>query len=262
MTEAKIISVVFYRDQLWDICCSWFMLTFYRLLFLISACLLQMILKFILRFIIWIIKIWPQIFVGVSQHDIDFAAFVEASWGLTMNPDKCAAIRFGARSEWTDVVPFDRYSLNGEHLSVVWSHRDLEILVDSTLRFHGHIRLVVSKSAAHCVGMLILWYLCLCLIYVLFWTLLLLYEYWLLGWSLAFGVCSLFSGDRWISNIIDLRELSYSVCLRTLNLYYIQGHLLHADMIKCCKIFHGECDISLSDLFVMTPICWNLWSQT
>ena len=48
-------------------------------------------------------------------------------------------------------------------------------------------------------------------------------------------------------------NLPYHERLQRLNLYSVKGRLLRADLIKCWKIFHGECGIQPTDIFVMAP---------
>ena len=50
-----------------------------------------------------------------------------------------------------------------------------------------------------------------------------------------------------------MEELSYADRLKALNLYSIKGHLLRTDLLKCWKIFHGECGIQPVDLFGAAP---------
>ena len=192
------------------------------------------------------------------QHDINSVVATAASWGLVMNADKCAVLRFGARSDWTDEVPHGRYVLNGEPLSVVTSHRDLGILVDSNLRFHEHIRSLVNKAAGLSVNLLRS---TLCRAAVFMVPLFVSHIRPLLDfaspvWNTGFiGDLRLLESvqRRWTKCIDGLQELPYSERLRLLDLYSVQGRLLRADMLKCWKIFHGKCGVAPGDLFVMAP---------
>ena len=56
---------------------------------------------------------------------------------------------------------------------------------------------------------------------------------------------------RWTKRIDSFEELSYLQRLTALDLYSVQGRLLRADIIKCWKIFHQECSVSPSDIFVL-----------
>ena len=47
-------------------------------------------------------------------------------------------------------------------------------------------------------------------------------------------------------------HLAYGVRLKTLELFYIFGRLLRADLSKCWKSFHFEVDIGLLDGFAVT----------
>ena len=74
--------------------------------------------------------------VAEVQRDIDVLHSTAASWGLKMNPGKCAVIHIPSKiSVYTPV----RYMLNGHPLLSVSSHSDLGTIIDSDLKFHKHI---------------------------------------------------------------------------------------------------------------------------
>ena len=58
-----------------------------------------------------------------------------------MNKDKCAVLRFQRGSvDWQQIGTLAKYYLQGQEISMVSSHKDVGVLVDSTLRFHLHVR--------------------------------------------------------------------------------------------------------------------------
>ena len=75
------------------------------------------------------------------QRDLSSIATVAKSWNLIFNPDKCVIIRFGERK----LVREEVYFIEGKRLKFVETHKDLGIVVDSGLRFHGHVGSVVGK---------------------------------------------------------------------------------------------------------------------
>ena len=51
--------------------------------------------------------------------------------------------------------------------------------------------------------------------------------------------------------VIGFGDLSYGERLRRLNLFFLQGRLLRADLIVVWKVFHGKCAIMPEQLFVL-----------
>ena len=83
------------------------------------------------------------------QHDIDQICAVAVSWGLKLNSDKCVVVRFQRGSiNWNDVGPLSVYNINGKPIKTITSHKDLGVTVDTSLKFHTHIRQNVNKAAA------------------------------------------------------------------------------------------------------------------
>jgi len=79
------------------------------------------------------------------QQDLDNLYRISSSWNLRLNPNKCVLMRFGTAvySEGKD----SGYVLGGSSLKLVRTHRDLGLLIDSSLRFHPHIAEIVRKSS-------------------------------------------------------------------------------------------------------------------
>ena len=193
------------------------------------------------------------------QRDIDSVVAVAGSWGLRMNAEKCAVLRLiRGNSQCLDFVPLGRYTVNGTVLNIVTSQRDLGVLVDSTLRFHGHIASIVSKAGGLSINLLRS---TLCRSADFMVSLFVSHIRPLLDFASPIWNTG-YQGDlrllesvqrRWTKNIDGMEELSYANRLEALNLYSIKGRLLRADLLKCWKIFHGKCGIQPSDLFVMAP---------
>ena len=81
------------------------------------------------------------------QNDIDLMVKTSVSWGLKINCDKCAVLRFSRG--FRDLVP-PSYSLEGCPLPVCIAHGDLGVLVDTRLRAHEHIGSVAHKASGLC----------------------------------------------------------------------------------------------------------------
>ena len=174
-----------------------------------------------------------------------------SSWNLTLNPDKCVVMRFGA-----DVAAEggSGYYLNGVELELVKTHRDLGVIVDNTLKFHGHVNSVVGKAAGLANQLLRA---TVCREESFMVTLFVshirpLLDYCSTVWNLGYV------GDlqklervqrRWTKEIHGLGEVSYGERLRRLGLYSIKGRLFRADLVKTWKAFHSKVDVGLSQVF-------------
>ena len=61
--------------------------------------------------------------------------------------EKCVTLRFcRGGHDLSGVGSLATYNISGSDLSVETSTKDLGILVDSTLKFHGHVQQVVAKA--------------------------------------------------------------------------------------------------------------------
>ena len=79
--------------------------------------------------------------VSSCQRDIDLVLQVTQSWGLFFNSDKCVVLRFQRGNiDWTNVGSLQHYHLHSSNLSMPDCQKDLGILVDTSLRFHAHIK--------------------------------------------------------------------------------------------------------------------------
>ena len=134
------------------------------------------------------------------------------------------------------------------------THRDLGLIVDSSLKFHHHIDSVVS-GASRMANQLLRATVCRekDLMLPLFISHIRpIIDYCSSVWNLGYrgDVRKLESIQRrWTREILGLGGLVYEDRLKELGLYSIQGRLLRADIIKVWKIFHPEVDIGLDRIF-------------
>lgn len=193
------------------------------------------------------------------QRDIDTICSVSSSWGLSLNPDKCVVLRFQCGTVvWKDIGPLQSYSLYSVNLKFVEAHKDLGITIDTSLRFHQHIRTVVNKAAAVSSNLLRS---TLCRSPNFMMTLYKshirpLLEFGSPVWNTGYisDLRLLESVQRrWTKQMEGMSELSYSERLAVLNLYSVKGRLLRADMIKCWTRLHHKSSIHPEDLLALAP---------
>ena len=192
------------------------------------------------------------------QAALDTVDTVARSWNLGLNPDKCVVMRFyRGRIDFGDLVPAREYFLQGRALKFVTAHRDLGVNVDTSLRFHHHIRVVAAKAGglANC---LLRSTVCrspefMLSLYVA--HIRPLIEYASCVWNTGYcGDCRLLESiqRRWTRNIDGLSDVDYGGRLRSLDLFSVKGRLLRADLIKYWKILQGESEDLLS-MFSFAP---------
>ena len=185
------------------------------------------------------------------QADIDTLFTTSESWGLHMNSDKCAVLRF---SRGLRDTPRAHYTLNGRCLPTPSSHSDLGVIVDDTLKFHEHIDSLTHKVAGLCHSFLKA-FICRSPKLMLF----LLTTH--IRPVLEYGSClwhTGFVGDmrkleriqrRWTKRVEGLSDLPYCDRLSELGLFSIQGRLTRADLVQYWKIFHGKSHIAPHSMF-------------
>ena len=191
------------------------------------------------------------------QRDIDMVAAVAESWGLFFNIHKCFGLRFHRRLvDWDELGALDRYYIKGSEIQMVSSHKDLGVFIDTSLRFHIHIRSIASKASGM-VSNYLKSTLCRSrkfMLSILKTHIRPLMEFCSSVW------CTNYLEDlrllesvqrRWTRHIDGLSDLSYDERLKDLDLYSVQGRLLRADLIMCWKIFHGLSSIAPEDLFLL-----------
>ena len=194
------------------------------------------------------------------QHDIDLIYDAAKSWGLSFSVDKCAVLRFerGVTS-WADVGTLANYYVNGAQLKFVEAHKDLGIMVDLSLRFHRHVRILVGKASALSSSLLSA---TLCRAPSFMRQLYIshirpLLEFGSTVWNTGYleDLRLLESVQRrWTKKIEGFSDLSYWQRLRTLDLYSVRGRLLRADLLKCWRIFNGKCGIKTGEMFLLAPV--------
>ena len=182
------------------------------------------------------------------------------SWGLNFSVPKCVTMRFRrGREDLSALGSLSVYNMAGADLSVVESAGDLGILVDSSLRFHAHIRQIVAKAWGLANNLLPS---TLCrssefMRNVFITHIRPLLEFSSSVWNTGYLGDSVLLESvqrRWTKHIDGLRDLEYADRLERLNLYSVKGRLLRADLIKYYKIFHDLSPISPVDLFILSPV--------
>ena len=204
------------------------------------------------------------------QADINMLYKTSLSWGLKMNPDKCAVLRFSR--VFSGLTPAE-YFMNGVLIPPVKSHVDLGVIVDTDLKFHGHIRSAVRKAGGLAQNFLKS---TVCrepdfMLFLLITHIRPIIEYCSCVWNTGYqGDLRLLESvqRRWTKQISSVNSLEYADRLRTLKLFSVKGRLLRADLIQCWKIFHGVSCIDVSDIFLLTPRrgtrghCYKIFTPT
>ena len=180
------------------------------------------------------------------QQDLDNLYRIATSWNLKLNPNKCVLIRFGSSlyREGDD----SGYNLGGTSLKLVRTHRDLGVLIDSSLRFHPHIAETIRKSSG-LANQLLRSTVCRSPNFMI--TLFIshirpILDYCSTVWNLGYlgDVRKLESVQRrWTANVSGLEGLDYPTRLRRLNLFSIKGRHKRSDLIKVWKAFRSDVDI-------------------
>ena len=186
------------------------------------------------------------------QQDLNDLFGISSSWNLILNPAKCVIIRFGSTNY--NNGDDSGYTLGGAPLKLVKTHRDLGVLVDSSLRFHPHISEVVRKASG-LANQILRSTVCRSPIFMV--TLFISHIRPILDYCSTVW-CQGYLGDvrrlesvqrRWTSQVAGMAGLSYPERLERLNLYSIQGRHLRSDLIKLWKSFSPEVEVGLLDLF-------------
>ena len=195
---------------------------------------------------------------GVAQFiqaDISTLHRTLVSWGLSLNREKCAVLRFTRNSR--DQVP-PEYCLDGSPLPTCKTHVDLGLLVDDKLKFHEHVSSVAHKAFGLCQSFLKS---TVCrtpefMMFLLTTHVRPLMEYASCVWNTGYkeDLKKLERVQRmWTRQIKGLEGLPYGERLSELSLYSVQGRLLRADLIQYWKIFHDLSCIKPVDMFTQPP---------
>ena len=176
------------------------------------------------------------------QNDIKVLNFTSNSWGLKINREKCAVLRFSRN--FKDLVP-PSYSLENRPIPVCKSHGDLGVTVDTELKFHEHIGTAAHKASGLCHSFLKS---TVCrspdfMLFLLKTHIRPLIEYASCVWNTGYRT-DLLKLERvqrmWTKQIDNMQDLTYEERLSELELFSVQGRLLRADLIMYWKIFHGK----------------------
>ena len=189
------------------------------------------------------------------QADINTLHGTSESWGLTLNREKCAVLRFTRNSR--EPVP-PEYFLDGSPLPICKTHGDLGLLVEDKLKFHDHVSSVAHKAYGLCQSFLKS---TVCrtpdfMMFLLTTHIRPLMEYASCIWNTGY-MTDLRKLERvqrmWTRQIKGLEGLSYGERLSELSLFSVQGRLLRADLIQYWKIFHDLSCIKPEDMFTQPP---------
>ena len=179
---------------------------------------------------------------SLMQADIDLLSSRASSWGLDFAVHKCIHMRFVRPfANNPPVIPF---TINSHPVPTMEKAADLGIQLDSDLRFHDHVSLVVAKAygvsnniarGTVCRSPEFMREILISHIRPLL-------DFCSPVWNLGYigDTKSLESVQRrWTKKIDGYSNLTYYDRLRALSLYSIWGRLLRADLILVWRIVHG-----------------------
>ena len=192
--------------------------------------------------------------VQMGQDEIDSLVRTSDAWGLKMNVSKCVCIRFSRRLHSLPFSDISPYSVNGTNIKCVQSHRDLGILISRDLKFHSHIKQIVT-IANQLTSNIFSCTVCRdadFIINIYEYHVRPLLEYGSTLWNMNYiGDLKLLERvqRRWTRAVNGLENLPYNERLRHLNMFSLQGRFLRADLIFTWKIFHGHCSVKPNNIF-------------
>ena len=196
--------------------------------------------------------------IGKFQSYIDMFVDTARSWGLKLNKNKCQAMRFRNPSSLclSDYGPFANYSIDSDPIRFTDSCTDLGVLIDTTLKFHDHIK-SVARKASGVANNLLRFTICrdadfMVPLYKAHVRPIIEYasSLWNTGYITDLTLIEKVQ-RRWTKEIKGLYEKSYPERLKSLKLYSIYGRLLRSDLILTWKIFNGLSSIKPEQLFVL-----------
>ena len=169
------------------------------------------------------------------QDNINRLSSIAASWGLKFAPEKCVHLHF---KRGLEDAPAPQYKLDGTNLKTPASHQDLGVTIDTSLRFHPHIRTAANKAGGVATNLLKS---TVCRSPSFMTTLLIsdirpILDFASPVWNTRFeGDTHLLESvqRRWTKEVCGLSPLSYEERLIRLNLLSMRGRLLRADLIQC-----------------------------
>ena len=85
------------------------------------------------------------------QNDLNLLHEWSLRWQLNFNVNKCKHLHFGSGHS------YGSFYLNGTVIASVISHKDLGIVFDNNLKFHGHTIEVTAKANCLMGNLLNIW---------------------------------------------------------------------------------------------------------
>ena len=186
------------------------------------------------------------------QSNINLLHRTSSSWGLSFSLHKCVRMNFH-RNFLDAPVPMP-YFIGDHPIEEVETHKDLGVRVDTSLKFHLHVREIAWKAGGISFSIL-KGTVCrspdfMKTVFISHIRPILDFASvaWFTGYS---GDIKLLEGvqRRWTKRIDGFRHLSYSDRLAQLSLYSVKGRLIRADLIMVFKILNNYCP-DLSHLLI------------
>ena len=194
------------------------------------------------------------------QHDLDLVSSTAQSWNLRLNPEKCVVMRFSRyRRDLIKGPSLSPYHIGGVQMKFVMTHRDLGVIIDSSLKFHNHVGNTV-RSASGLANNLLRSTVCHSASFMV--------SLWVTHIRPVLDYCSTvwntgYLGDlrllesvqrRWTKQIEGCEELDYGARLRELSLFSVKVRLLRSDLIKYWKIIRGHGVLEDSGIFTLSEV--------
>jgi hypothetical protein len=190
------------------------------------------------------------------QRDLDAIFEVPTSLNVFLNHTKCLVMRFSCYfAGFNTLGGGNNNRLGNSVLEFVDSHRDLGVVVDNQLRFHGHVRDIVRRAAGLCSSLLRStvnrspeFMVTIFVTHV--WPI--IDNYCSCVWNVGFVEDMHLMESvhrRWTKQEYGLSNVDYNARLRALDLFSIRGRVLRAGLIKYWKVLC--CDMEGFDLNVL-----------
>jgi hypothetical protein len=167
----------------------------------------------------------------VHSH-LDRVAEVASSWNLSLNGTKCVVMRLHrGYIDWNILDDIDtEYSLGGERLWSVNSHRYLGVWIDNSLKFHQHVRITVPKASYLASGLFrsTIYHSADFMVSLFISRIRPILDYGCCIWNVGYlGDLHLLESveRRWTSQVDGLGRLDYVARLRVFGLFSISGRL-------------------------------------
>ena len=188
--------------------------------------------------------------VSQLQCDLDSIARISGSWNLKLNPGKCVGVRFGSAA----MEGQPEYEILGVPVAFRTKYRDLGVTVDSRLRFHDHVDIVVGRVSSMISNLLRSTVCRSPLFMTTLWVSHIrpLLEFNSCVWNVGY-LCDTKRLEslqrRWTAEVEGLAVVEYSERLRMLGLFSVGKRFLRLDLVKIWKCFNSRVDVGLLNLF-------------